>query len=118
MEFDVYRVPLHRSDERLLSYVEADRHGTIYSGELLGLDICVHVSNRYLDDELNCRKTSFVMAAICNKAGRYIFALWFLSIFLSFFLSSFFFSSRDLSDRRFKLDVYHTSTRGVALVRI
>jgi len=37
------------------------------------------------------------------------FALWFLSVF-------FFFSSPNLSGRR--LDVYHTSTHGVALVRI
>jgi len=41
----------------------------------------------------------------------YIFILWFL--LLSFFLS-FFFSSPNLSGRR--LDVYHTSTHGVALV--
>ena len=41
------------------------------------------------------------------------FALWFLS---SSFLLSFFFSSPNLSGRR--LDVYHTSTHGVALVRI
>ena len=34
----------------------------------------------------------------------------------SFFLSIFFFSSPNLSGRR--LDVYHTSTHGVALVRI
>jgi len=33
-----------------------------------------------------------------------------------FYLSSFFFSSPNLSGRR--LDVYHTSTHGVALVRI
>jgi len=39
----------------------------------------------------------------------------FLSFFLSFFLSIFF-SSPNLSGRR--LDVYHTSTHGVALVRI
>ena len=37
-----------------------------------------------------------------------MFALWFLSMFL--------FSSPNLSGRR--LDVYHTSTHGVALVRI
>ena len=36
--------------------------------------------------------------------------------YLSFLLLSFFFSSPNLSGRR--LDVYHTSTRGVALVRI
>ena len=41
--------------------------------------------------------------------GHYIFALWFLSIF-------FFFSSPNLSNRR--LDIYHNSTHGVALVRI
>jgi len=50
-----------------------------------------------------------IMVALCNRADRYIFALWFLS-------SSFFLSSPNLSGRR--LDVYHTSTRGVALVRI
>ena len=43
------------------------------------------------------------MATICNRAGHYIFALWFLS-------SSFFFiSSPNLSGQR--LDVYHTSTQ-------
>jgi len=51
----------------------------------------------------------FIMAALCNRAGHYIFALWFLS---SFYL----FSSPNLSGRR--LDVYHTSTHGVALVQI
>jgi len=51
------------------------------------------------------------MAALWNRAGHYIFIL-------SFVLSSFFllFSSPNLSHRR--LDVYHTSTHGVALVRI
>jgi len=49
----------------------------------------------------------FVMAALWNRAGHYIFALW--------FLSSLFYSSPNLSGRR--LDVYHTSTHGVALVR-
>ena len=48
------------------------------------------------------------MAALWNRASHYIFALWFLSFF--------FFSSPNLSGRR--LDVYHTSTHGVALVRI
>jgi len=48
------------------------------------------------------------MVALCNRADHYIFALWFL-------LSSFF-SSPNLSGRR--LDVYHTSTHGVALVQI
>jgi len=53
------------------------------------------------------------MAALWNRAGHYIFMLWFLSIF---FYLSIFFSSPNLSGRR--LDVYHTSTHGVALVRI
>jgi len=50
---------------------------------------------------------SIFMAALRSRCRRYIFALWFL---LSFFLSL-----PNLSRRR--LDVYHTSTHGVALVR-
>ena len=52
------------------------------------------------------------MAALLNRAGHYIFALGFL--LSSFFLLCFF--SPNMSRRR--LDVYHTSTHGVALVRI
>jgi len=48
------------------------------------------------------------MAARWNRAGHYIFMLWFLS---SVYLSIFFFFSPDLSGR------YHTLTHGVALVR-
>ena len=55
------------------------------------------------------------MAALCNRAGHYIFALWFL-LLSSFFVSFFFSSSPNLTCRG--LDVYHTSTHGVALVRI
>ena len=63
------------------------------------------------------------MAAMRSRCGHYIFALWFLVLLvlvlflfllLSFFLS--FFTSPNLSRRT--LDVYHTSTHGVALVRI
>jgi len=54
------------------------------------------------------RKPAFVMVAVCNRADHYIFILW--------FLSSIFFFSPNLSGRR--LDVYHTSAHGVALVRI
>ena len=46
------------------------------------------------------------MAALWNRAGHFIFALLLLSS------SSFFFFSPNLSGRR--LDVYHTSTHGVA----
>jgi len=49
------------------------------------------------------------MAALWNRAGHYIFALWFLSFF--FFLLYFF--SPNLSGRR--LDVYHTSTHWCGL---
>jgi len=45
-------------------------------------------------------------SAVCNRAGHYIFVLWFLLSFLCF-------SSPNLSSHR--LDVYRTSTHGVAL---
>jgi len=51
----------------------------------------------------------FMMAALWNRVGHYIFALWFLLSF--FFLLLVFFSSPKLSGRR--LDVYHTSTHMV-----
>ena len=51
------------------------------------------------------------MAALWNRAGHYIFVLWFLLLSI-FYL----FSSPNLSRRRF--DVCHTPTHGVALVRI
>jgi len=54
-----------------------------------------------------CRFVLF-MVDLCNRTDHYIFALWFLSFF--------FFSLPNLSGRR--LDVYHTSPHGVALVRI
>jgi len=50
------------------------------------------------------------MVALWNRADHYIFMLWFVLLRLSFF------SSPNLSRRR--LDVCHTSTHGVALVRI
>jgi len=51
-----------------------------------------------------------IMAALRSRCGHYIFVL-----FLSFFLCLLF-SSPNLSGRR--VDVCHTSTHGVALVRI
>ena len=53
---------------------------------------------------LPCDLYLLLMAVLRSRCGHYIFALWFL------------FSSPNLSGRR--LDVYHTSTHGVALVRI
>jgi len=53
-----------------------------------------------------------VMADLRSRCEHYIFIVWFLLLSSSFFL----FSSPNLSGRR--VDVYHTSTHGVALVRI
>jgi len=50
------------------------------------------------------------MAALRSRCGHHIFAMWFLLSFI------FFISSPNPSRRL--LDVYNTSTRGVALVRI
>ena len=58
-----------------------------------------------------CVHYVIVMAALWNRAGHYIFAH---KIYI--FLLPSFFSSPNLSSQR--LDVYHTSTHGVALVRI
>jgi len=54
---------------------------------------------------------SVIMVALWNRADHYIFMLWFVLLLLSSL-----FSSTNLSRRR--LDVCHTSTHGVALVRI
>ena len=54
-------------------------------------------------------ENELIMAALHSRCGHYIFVLWFI-------LSSFFISSPNLSCRR--LDVYHTSAHGVALVWI
>ena len=74
-----------------------------------------------LNKQYTCR-IFVIMVALWNRADHYIFILSFvLFFFLSFFLSSSSsssssFSSPNLSRRR--LDVYHTSTHGVAIVRI
>ena len=52
-----------------------------------------------------------IMATLFNRAGHYVFALWFLLLSFFFLLL---FSSPNLSGC--KVDVYHTSTHGVALV--
>jgi len=61
--------------------------------------------NFFLFDDMFGDKL-IIMATLRSRCGHYIFALWFLSIFL--------FSSPNLSSRR--LVVYHTLTHGVALV--
>jgi len=62
------------------------------------------------------RRLTFVMGALCNRAGHYIFVLWFL-LLSSFYLSIFLLiSSPNVS--RSRLDVYHTSAHGVTSVRI
>jgi len=66
-----------------------------------------------------------IMVALWNRADHYIFALRFLLLSSFFFLlssfflllSSFFFLSWPNLSRR-RLGVCHTSTHGVALVRI
>jgi len=58
-----------------------------------------------------CPVISIFMVALWNMADRYLFMLWFV---LS--SSSFFFSLPNLISRR--LDVCHTSTHDVALVQI
>jgi len=57
------------------------------------------------------------MAALCNTTGHYIFVLWFLLLSIYLLFSGFFprlFSA--VAD--WILDVYHTSTHRVSLVRI
>ena len=55
------------------------------------------------------------MVALWNRADHYIFIL-FLLLLLLLVLLLLLFSSPNLSGRR--LDVYHTSAHGVALLRI
>ena len=58
-------------------------------------------------DCVSVRLSMLIMVALWNRADHYIFALWFLPSFFSF---------PNLSCLR--LDICHTSTHGVALVRI
>jgi len=68
------------------------------------------------EDRVNRQsRTGLIMVALWNRADHYILILWFL--LSSFFLSSFLFLA---STQRSEIGclVYHTSTHGVALVRI
>jgi len=69
-------------------------------------NICISLQT---DNHASTSSLKIIMVALWNRADHYIFALWFL-------LAIFFFSSPNLSGRR--LDVCHTSTHDVALVRI
>ena len=74
---------------------------------------CKRTSIFYADGRKNAQwMLVCFMVALWNRETIYIFMLWFV-LLLS---SSFFFSSPNLSRRR--LDVCHTSTHIVALVRI
>jgi len=64
---------------------------------LFYLSLCIYYKFMYV----------FIMAALCNRAGH---------IYFHPVVSSSFFSSPNLSGRR--LDIYHTSAHGVALVQI
>ena len=64
----------------------------------------------YLCSLLVCWELCAIIVAVWNRADHYILALWFLLLLSSFF------SSPNLS--RHRLHIYHTSTHGVALVRI
>jgi len=75
------------------------------------VDTCLSCEDMARQNCAMVRKWRFFMVALWNRETIYIFMLWF--VLLSSF---FFFSSPNLSRRR--LDVCHTSTHGVALVRI
>jgi len=68
-----------------------------------------YLSNQHTHTLLHSQPAGLVMIALWNRAGHYIFILWFLSMYL-------FFSLPNLSCRT--LDVYHTFTYGAALVRM
>jgi len=99
------------------SYVTNYLHVQLYDGldtsvrrplQTLPVTIVDHSGPAHRCYYLYVHTHSLIMVALCNRADHYIFALWFLSFFL--------FSTPNLSGRR--LDVYHTSTHGVALAQI
>jgi len=49
-------------------------------------DLFESVDNHTVTDFIK-DKLGLFMAALCNRAGHYIFALWFLSFFLNFLLA-------------------------------
>ena len=87
-------------------YYYAYKQALRYSGHRRRGSVTVHVESL---QHSTCYARVIIMVDLWNRADHYIFMLWFV-------LLSFFFSSPNLSRRR--LDVCHTSTHGVALVRI
>ena len=47
--------------------------------------MCFNTRNHSLFTKSSCPRGMFIMVALCNGADHYIFALWFLEIFLLFF---------------------------------
>jgi len=100
--------------------LQTDNHATIssiFTGQMLFLmpnQECQSTEGKVKYLNLELRPTlvlDLLWPPYVIVQAIYIFILWFLSIYLSSF-----FSSPNLSGHR--LDLYHTSTHGVARVRI
>ena len=103
---------LHFAKFFLRLYCRGDRFLQLYHELNLQFNCSIEAINKAVFSHFShmCTVSDFLWSpyVIGRPLGLY-FAMWFLS-------SIFFFSSPNLSGRR--LDVYHTSTDGVALVRI
>jgi len=94
------------SDEFMLNSDRPTRQNWVSSRRAVWIEsTTVRGTHRQSEQYLYCQGC-IIMATLFNRADHYIFALWFL-------LLSSLFSSPNL--RRRRLDVYHTSTHGVAL---
>jgi len=107
---------LSHENSSVISSSNSILHGCcVFSAEHLHLSVTVswwrHLVNRckVTDMLVATHYRLVIMATLRSRCRHYIFALWFLSFYLLF-------SSPNLSGCR--LDVYHTFTHGVALVRI
>jgi len=89
------------------------RYGGIFSYNFtanLSQNLTALAARNFTDTNQLSALVWLIVTTLCNRAGYYTFAPWFLlSCFFLFFLPN-------LSGRR--LDVYHTSTHDVAVVRI
>ena len=93
-----------RTDKALANYRSADNRGLTIGRLPINTKSYKNLTFLPFEIEKSC------YGRRCNRAGHYIFVLWFL------LLSPSFFSSPNLSSRR--LDIYHTSTHSVAQVQI